>query len=335
MRNLPDHPSIEHVRRQAKDQLAAGFGLGAVSAPMTRVEHQWVGETWDLRTADGRWIVTALADFLDPAQIEAESQLVTAAIAAGVIAPAPVPTTDGPFVLRLDDGNWRVHHWMQLGPPLPQPPDPVAAAEGGRILARLHGLDLAPPQPVVPWLTSRPCAATWQSVVDAAHAAAKPWAGGLADAVPGFLALDAVLDRRDPNPRAILSKAWHAPAAVRSAGRDRYAAVAWEHSSATPKDWELGSSLMAWSETVEDDFEPTAARAFLAGYRDLADPVELTPAIFTSGITAALNWTISRANIALHADDPADAAEAERNIAVLARNPLTLGRIERLVAALG
>src|SRR5262245_57540882 len=121
MRNLPDHPSLDHVRRQAKDhldvlrrsepgatltdaqaslaqqygfatwaelkrdverraagapvvadhrvgsRLAAAFGLGAVSGSMTHVEHQWAGDTWDLRTSEGRWVVTELADHVQPA----------------------------------------------------------------------------------------------------------------------------------------------------------------------------------------------------------------------------------------------------------------------------
>src|SRR5689334_22931543 len=114
MRNLPDYASLDHVRRQAKDQLdvlrrtdpgatltdaqaslarqygcaswaelkreverrhagapvvaddqlgvrlAAAFALGTVTGPMTHVESQWAGHTWDLRTGDGRWVVTEL-----------------------------------------------------------------------------------------------------------------------------------------------------------------------------------------------------------------------------------------------------------------------------------
>jgi hypothetical protein len=388
MRSLPDNASLDHIRRQAKDQLAVlrhadpdasltdaqaslaqqygfgnwadlkreverrsardalvadeqlagrladSFGLGAVSAPMTHVERQWTGDAWDLHTLEGRWVVTALAAYLEPAQIEIESQFVTKAIAAGVLAPEPVRKTDGSYVLQADGGNWRVHRWMRLGAPFPQPPPPTFVAEGGRILGQIHRLGLTPPQPVVPWLTCRPSEAIWQSVVDAAHTAEKVWAEDLARAVPGFVDLDVVSDSRDPNPRAILSKAWHAPAAARPVGKDRVAAINWEHTSATPKDWELGSSLMAWSETVNNDYDPVVAKVFLNGYRELTDDIELTLALFTSGVTAALNWTISRANIALNGDVADHRDEAERNIRVLARNPISLGRVERLAHAL-
>jgi hypothetical protein len=97
-----------------------------------------------------------------------------------------------------------------------------------------------------------------------------------------------------------------------------------------PKDWELGSSVMAWSETVEHGYDPATARAFLDGYREIADDIEIALPMFTSGVTAALNWTISRANIALNDDDHNHREEAERNIRVLARNPISLGQVQRL-----
>lgn len=392
MRDLPDNASLDHLRRQAKDQLAvlrrttsdatltvaqttvarqygfgswaelkteverrnddvepppsaddhraeqlaAAFGLGTVTGPMTHVERQWTGEIWDLTTTDGRWVLTALADFVVPANVETEAGLVEQARAAGILALEPVRTTDGPIVAALDGVHWRAHRWIPLGPPAPQPPLPATAAEGGRILARLHRLDLTPPAPVVPWLTHRCSESQWQALVDQARAAGKVWADDLARALPGFLALDAVRDPRDPNPRAVLSKAWHAPAAVRLAGDDRLVVLGWEHTCAIPRDWDLGSSLMAWSETVDSDHDPDAARAFLAGYRELADgvDVDIELPIFTSGVTAALNWTISRANIALNADDPTQRDIAERNVRALARHPVTLDRIRRLADAL-
>jgi len=391
MRDLPDNASLDHLRRQAKDQLAvlrrtepaatltdaqattarqygfaswaelkdeverrtaapplvagdglaeriaAAFGLGTVSGPMVHRERHWTGQIWDLTTTAGRWVVTALADFVVAAHIETEAGLVERASAAGVLAPEPVRSAAGPFVATLDgtDTGWRVHRWMALGPPSPQPPVPEVAAEGGRILARIHGLDLAAPGPVVAWLTRRSPEAHWQRLAAAARAGGKVWADDFAGAIPGFVALDAVDDPRDPNPRAILAKAWHAPAAVRLAGAGRLVAVGWEHACAVPKDWDLGASLMAWSETVDHDHDPDAARAFLAGYRELAgEDVVITLPMFTSGVTAALNWTISRANIALHGDDPAEREIAERNIRDLARNPVRLHAVQRLADAL-
>jgi len=91
---------------------------------------------------------------------------------------------------------------------------------------------------------------------------------------------------------------------------------------------------MAWSETVSNDYDPAPAQAFLDGYRELTEDIPITLPMFTSGVTAALNWTISRANIALHDSDPVRRGEAERAVRVLARNPISLGHVERLAGAL-
>ena len=389
MRDLPDHASVDHLRRQAKDQLvvlrrtepdatltdaqasvaqqygfpswadlkaeaerraaapprvaedevtrqlASAFGLGPASGPMTHVERGWTGETWDLATAEGRWVVTSLADYVVAEDIETEADLVERSIAAGILAPEPVRTAAGPFVLDLDGTNWRVHRWVTLGPPLPQPPAPDDAAEGGRILARIHELGLEPPKPVVPWLTQRWPEAQWRQLADAAHTDGRVWADAFDQAIPRFLELDdAVADPRDPNERAILSKAWHAPAAMRSAGANGLLATGWEHASAIPKDWDLGASIMAWAETDRNDFDVTVARSFVDGYRSVVGDVPIDLPMFTSGVTGALNWAISRANIALNDDDPTERELAERNIRVLVDNPITPDAVVGLADAL-
>lgn len=388
MRNLPDNANLDHVRRQAKDQLrvlrpsrpemtlsdaqamvaqqygyrnwaelkravtaraaatpetapadlaasiASAFGLGTPSEPMTHAERDWAGQIWDLRTDAGQWVVTELADHCPTDAVEEQSRFVVRAVEAGIAAPEPVPTDDGTFVLSTDSQRWRVHRHMVMGPPLPQPPEAWACAEGGRILARLHRMAEPARHPVVPWLTHRHPEASWTGLADKADAAEADWAGAFRAAIPGFLALGAVADDRDPDERAIMSKAWHAPAGARPVGEGRLVALGWDHSGSTPPDWELGSSLMAWSETASNDHDVDAARTFLSGYRELAGSVDITLPMFASGVSAALNWTISRANIALNHSDPVYREEATRNIRVLSHNPLTLAAIERLAHCL-
>jgi hypothetical protein len=316
------------------ERLAVAFGLGAVSGPMRHVERQWAGQVWELATVDDRWVLTELAEYVSPDHVEVVDGLVERAIGAGVSAPEPVRAPDGRFVVEVDGANWRADRWMPLGPTPPQPPPADVATEGGRALAQIHALDVPPPQAVVPWLTRRWEDPHWQRIVDDARARGAVWADDLARAIPGFLELDVVCDPEDPNPRAILSKAWHAPTGVRLARAGRLVLVGWEHAGAVPKDWELGSSIMAWSETVANDYDVTAARGFLDGYRQIAGAVPITLPMFSAGVTAGLNWTISRANIALHEEVASERELAERNIRVLARNPMTLRHVHRLVEGL-
>jgi hypothetical protein len=118
-------------------------------------------------------------------------------------------------------------------------------------------------------------------------------------------------------------------------GEGRLAAIGWEHTSPVPPDWDLGGSLLAWSESVVGDYQLAAARAFLDGYTAIAGPVELSVEMFSSGVTGGLNWTISRANYALCPDDPISQEQGERNIRVLLKNPLSPAALHRFIDALG
>ena len=317
------------------EALVERYDLGRATGPMRRVERPWAGHVWDLETTGGRVVLTELFDYVEPDDIEVEAGLVERAISAGIAAPAPIRTPAGEVVTTLDGSNWRAHRWMRLGPASTKPPAPQSAAAAGRAWATLHGLALPVPKPVARWLTFRRPEQAWHGLLERARSDGAAWAEALAAALPGFVALDAVRDDRDPNARAILSHAWPAPDAVRVLGRDAIAVVGWEHASATPPDWELGDALRAWSEGPDLELGAQAARAFLHAYRAVAggpDRVEL--AMFSSSVSAVLNWTATRVQIALTCDDEERRELAERNLPGLLEDPISLAKIERLVERL-
>jgi hypothetical protein len=317
------------------DTLVTAYGLGSSAGPMRHVEREWAGHIWELDTTEGPVVFTELFDHVVPDDVEVECGLVTRAMSAGVLAPPPLLGKESAYVVRVGGRPWRAHRVIPLGPPPPQPPALNVAEEGGRILATIHGLRLPPPKPVVPWLTRRWTRDAWDGLVTTARDEKRPWVDALEAAVPDYLALHAFDDGRDPNPRAILTKAWHAPAGVRVASVGRLITCGWEHASAVPPDWEVGGCLMAWSETVHGGFDVEAAQAFLRGYRELAgDTITVAPAIFTAGVTAQLNWVISRVNIALNDPDETERELADRNVQVLVDNPLSVSQIEDLITSL-
>lgn len=315
--------------------LVEHYGLGRAAGAMRRVERTWAGHTWELAASGGRVVLTELFDHVRPEDIEVEAGLVERAIDAGISAPAPIRTTMGAVIAPLNGANWRAHHWVRLGPAPTKPPPPQTAAAAGRVLATLHGLALPAPRPVVPWLTYRPPEQAWRALVDRAHSDEAVWADALAAAVPGFLALDAVCDERDPNARAILSHASLAPDAVRLVGQEEVVVVGWEHACAIPADWELGAALQAWSQGSDLDLGVAAARSLFDAYRELAEgPDQLALSMFASGVTTLLNWTATRVQIALTDENEEERELATRSLPSLLDDPISLPKIEHLIATL-
>ena len=322
----PDVAAAELV-----EALVARYDLGRATGEMRRVERAWAGHVWELPTSGGRVIFTQLFEHVDPDDIEVEAGLVERAIGAGIPAPTPLRSSDGTVIAPLNGANWRAHRRMRLGPAPTKPPSPQVAAAAGRAWATLHALALPAPKPVARWLTHRRPEQAWHGLVERARSDGAPWAEDLAAAVPAFLALDTVRDRRDPNARAILTHAWPAPDAVRIAGGG-VAVVGWEHASAVPPDWELGDALRAWSEGPDLELGAQAARAFLDAYREIAGgPDRLELSMFASSVSAVLNWTATRVQIALTCDDEERRELAARNLPGLLEDPISLAKIERLV----
>jgi hypothetical protein len=318
--------------------LVRAFGLGPATSPMRHVEDDWSGHVWDLETASGPVLLTRLASYVPPEHVEAAAGLVDAAIAAGVAAPPPVRTPAGRVTMTVDGQHWRAHHRIPLGPLPTKPPTPELAAAAGTLLGTLHALALPPPAPVARWLTYRRSEEDWSRLVDRARQAGMPWAEALAGAVPGFVALDAVRDDRDPDARAIFSHCWVAPDATRVAGRDQLVLTTWDHAGAIPPDWELANALMSWCETIDGpgilDLAP--GRAFLATYRARVEaPERLELRMFTAGVSAWLNWTATRVMIVLDGDrDDDQLPKARRNVPGLLTAPLSLDRLARFMDAL-
>ena len=325
----------------APDDLVAAlvrhFGLGRATSPMRRIEDDWSGHIWELETAIGPVLLTKLAPYVKPEDVEAAAGLVDAALAAGVAAPPPRRTSEGRVVVALDGDHWRAHRRIPLGPMPTKPPTPELAAAAGTVLGTLHALALRPPAPVVRWLTYRRSEDDWGRLVERARRARMPWAEALADAVRGFVALDAVRDDRDPNGRAVFSNCSVTPDATRVAGRDQLVVTGWDHAGAVPADWEMANALMSWSETIDGAGapDPVPGRAFLAAYRRRVEaPERLELRMFTAGVSAWLNWTATRVVIVLDGDeDDAAFAKARRNVPGLLSEPLSLDRLEQFVAA--
>jgi hypothetical protein len=100
-------------------RVAAVFGLGRPTGPMTPVARGAMGMVWRLTTDSGAWAAKSLFDWARDDRIEIEAKVTAAAIAAGVQTPSLVCSVEGRFIERIAGGRWRVFSWMDLGPTPP------------------------------------------------------------------------------------------------------------------------------------------------------------------------------------------------------------------------
>lgn len=393
MKTLPEHPSLDHVREQAKDlltrrratrpamtlaeaqlelaneygfrtwadlraevnrlrarTLVAGatvasriadvFDLGTVTGEMVAVERVWAGERWSLSTDRGQWVATELFDSSPAVEelLEDEVRLVEAASSAGITVPIPVRTRDGSILATIEQRRWRLHVAVRLGPASITITSDLAET-AGHALGVLHRLALptdrsitAPPSAPIQarWLSSQPTEQQWRNLAMRACEAGAPWALALDSAIPTFLDVASVC-RDLCGEGVILSKHRLIPGDIRPGPNGTSVILNWEHPSPMPPRHELGASL---AECEKDD-DPGVLRAFVDGYRRAGQAVpELDLTMFTTAISATLNWTGTRINTALTSVDEERRNLAAREVPGLLANPPSRQRFERIIQAL-
>lgn len=318
-------------------QLADVFDLGTVTTEMVAAERVWAGERWSLSTDRGPWVATELfgsTPVVDEV-LEDEVRLVEAACSAGITAPVPVRTRDGSVLATIEHRRWRVHVAIRLGP-APVTITSDLADTAGHALGVLHRLALptsrsitAPPSAPIQarWLSSQPTEEQWRNLAVRARDAGVPWARALDSVIPTLVDVASVC-RDLSGERAILSKHRLIPGDIRPGPDGASVILNWEHPSPMPPAQELGASL---AECEKDD-DPIVLRAFLDGYRRAGRTVpELDLAMFTTAISATLNWTATRVNIALTRCDDERRDLAAREVPRLLANAPSRERFERMI----
>jgi len=314
------------------DSLATAFGLGSVTAAATPVSFTPMGRCWSITTARGRWLAVTVYPWITDAQAEVGTRLRDAAVAAGVVAPTPVRSPEGRLIETVQGQNWRVHEWIEVGPP-PVTPTPVAVArQVGMTYGTLHSLALPSEEPLSWYLTSRKSEADWEKLLDRARAAHKPWAEQLKQALPAQLDLRTIDTDIDVN-EIILCNSNLIPEHVRIGHHDELVITEWDFAGSLTPELELGSALTHWA--LRPSLNPKALVAFRDGYEETAGHwPKLELASFSIAITAWLNWMH---NTICEAIDPTDADHAdtsERGTLDLLNHPITRTSLQQLLTAL-
>jgi len=170
-------------------ELAEAFGLATADALLERLRH---GDypTWVLSTADGRFVAKELAPATGALRydyVERAIGLERAARAAGIPTAEPVtpvrPVAGG--CAEIPGRSWyRAHRWIDHRPPAERQIDDWL----GRMLAELHRLRPAPPDPDQTAYGVHP-AGCWHSWAEAADRAGHSWAEPARTALPFPVAL--------------------------------------------------------------------------------------------------------------------------------------------------
>ncbi len=256
---------------------------------------------------------------------------------AGLSVPLPVRAAVGRVLATIEGCRWRLHEAIKLGPaPITITPDLARVA--GHALGVLHRLALptdrsitAPPSAPIQarWLTSQPTEQQWRTLARCASEADAQWAVTL-DALKPTLVAAASMCRDLSGERTILSKHRLIPGDVR-ARPDRN--IGHPQTGSTPVRCRLVMRSEPRSPSVTRATTPpfcvptstvTAGRCDSAGARRRN---------FTTAISATLNWTATRIDIALTSCDEERREVAAREVPGLLANPPTRERFERIIEA--
>jgi len=176
-----DHDQAEEIAR------LFGLGDGArFTGRIGRGEQGWVEE---LVASSGSFAVKAS---FDPPELDGEdAEFQFAAHAAGVPAPAVVPTVSGAWHADVGGTPLRVYEWVDLLPP----DGGFDPAEAGHVVAAVHCTPFRGTRPEHYWYTDPVGAADWDAVVADLAAAGAPFAGDMAAMRDGLVALEGLLER--------------------------------------------------------------------------------------------------------------------------------------------
>jgi hypothetical protein len=313
------------------EALADVFGLGTLAAPAAPVSFTPMGRCWSLTTDRGRWLAVTVYPWITNEQAERGGRLRDAAVAAGLCAPTPVRSPSGRLIETVQDGNWRVHEWIEVGPSPVLPAPAAIARQVGSAYGTLHSLGLPADSPVHWYVTTRRPDAEWQDLLSRARAAHKPWADQLARTLPVLAELGTI--DADLDGDLILCNSNLIPEHVRIGHQDQLVITEWDFAGSLPAAQEVGVALGQWA--LRPHLNPEAAKAFRRGYTEAAGSwPDLDLSSFAVATTAYLNWTYNTICEAIAPSDADQADASERGTLDLLDRPMSRAGLQKLLEAI-
>ncbi|WP_436533626.1 phosphotransferase enzyme family protein [Actinoplanes sp. HUAS TT8] len=346
MKTLPDNPSLDHLRRQAKDLLTGLRDLrpeASLADAQASLAEQYGFRTWaDLKAETDR-----RQDSADVSSPELAARI-AARFGLGPVT-APMRSLSRPdeigrrWGLDTERGRWTARTVDDVYPvtdgeadtrfqeaaatagvTLPRPVRDVDGAviamidgHRWRIYERLRsGPPLAAP---VSAAVTRSVGEILATLHDLRIPAARlcPWSSRRLGPVPSNPAHNdlAAIGSRPATGSPILCHNNLNPGNVRTGAGGRLIVTGWEHAAGLPPAWELSSALANWAVDPNGGVSAGGARALVDGYRSRAGSVpHLNLDTFSGTATALLNYVSGQVELAEKARGDEDVRFAERNV---------------------
>jgi aminoglycoside phosphotransferase (APT) family kinase protein len=284
--------------------LCEGFGLPGAGAAVVPVGRGAMGRLWKLTTTAGTFAVKEALWDEGWTDVRTEVGLRDAAVVAGVLSPAAMPTASGDHVLRSTGSRLRLYEWV-VGATLSGTGDRRAAASWlGATLGRLHALRVRPGAPPDPWYETVPSTEAWRSVLRSARTAGQSWHRDLVAHAASIRALAASVTPSEPASLVLCHLDVQAANVLRSAD-GAYVLLDWDDVGAGAPDRELASVLVRWF-VAGGDVDGGAVAATLASYRQHGGTAVLGPGSFAMQASTALKYVHAQASVALDEHQPPD-----------------------------
>jgi hypothetical protein len=301
-------------------EIARAFDLGPDARATGRVMRGEQGQVEELVTDRGLFAVKTSFDQPDLDGEDAEFHV--AARAAGVPAPAVIPTADGAWHADIGGLAVRVYEWVELLPP-DNAFDPAAV---GRVVAAIHRTPFGGRRPEDQWYTEPVGAAAWDQLVADLAAADAPFAPDLAALRDELVALEALLEAASTL-RTCHRDLWSDN--LRPTASGGLCVIDWENCGLADPSHEIAGVLFEFGYR-----SPDRARQLYRAYRRAGGPGSVRSRGDFSMTIAQLGHITERL-CRIWLDAPEERARRETDVAVVVDMPLTVAVIDELLDAAG
>ncbi len=319
------------------DAICRAFALGRPIGQPIRIAGAMSNSNWRVRTERGSFFIKLLnwgeagPDWR--VLYERRFRLEQAAIAAGVDAPRPILAPSGGClaeipVLAEPPSIVRAHHWVDGVGLSPGAASPEDAAQIGRVLAKIHALQLheaADPEQVLPIYPLEDWIPREREFPE------------LRGVVPLMKRLHAlVIAGRDLVGRTLLCHRDINNRNVIRASDGRLFIVDWELAGPLDPKLDVGTAALVWSGAWEGEPDLRAARTLIRAYRESGGEFEVGDArLFASWFDGLGGWLWLNWRKARSGRTKADRMDARRELAYgVSRLPAVLDNIDGWATAL-